>query len=74
MRVLKIKDARLHDLRSAAKTLMVDAGVPREYADAVQDHSALGNAGDLYDRSEYLSHKRVALEERERELLRIVGS
>lgn len=72
MRVLKIKDARLHDLRSAAKTLMVDAGVPREHADAVQDHSGLGNAGDIYDRSEYLPHKKAALETLEREVLRIV--
>ncbi len=74
MRTLNIEGARLHDLRSAAKTIMVDAGVPREYADAVQDHSGLGNAGDIYDRSEYLMHKRAALEVLEREVLRIVDN
>ncbi len=74
MTALKIEGAQLRDLRSAAKTIMVDAGVPREYADAAQDHSGLGNAGDIYDRSEYLMHKRAALEVLEREVLRIVGA
>jgi len=74
MSALKIEGAQLRDLRSAAKTIMVDAGVPREYADAVQDHSGLGNAGDIYDRSEYLMHKRAALEVLEREVLRIVDN
>jgi integrase len=73
MTALKIEGAQLRDLRSAAKTIMVDAGVPREYADAVQDHSGLGNAGDIYDRSEYLMHKKAALEVLEREVLRIVS-
>ena len=73
MRVLGIEDARLHDLRGAVKTMMVDAGIPRDYADAVQDHSGMGNAGDIYDRSDYLPHKRDALERWERELMRIVG-
>ncbi len=74
MTALKIEGAQLRDLRSAAKTIMVDAGVPREYADAVQDHSAVGNAGDIYDKSEYLRHKTAALEVLEREVLRIVGT
>lgn len=69
---LDIADARLHDLRSIVKTGMAQLGVPPAIADKVQDHAEVRGMGKAYDRHDYLSEKRRALELWEKRLLEIV--
>jgi hypothetical protein len=52
---------RLHDLRRTAKTLMVRAGVRPDISERVLGHVIKGVEG-TYDRHDYMTEKRAALE------------
>lgn len=67
-------DFRSHDLRRTAATRMVAVGVPREHVSRVLNHVPAGPvATRAYDRHDYLSEKRAALERWEAELLRLLS-
>lgn len=67
-------DTGVHDLRRTAATNMARLGVAGELIDRVQGRVPRGNrVSGIYNRHEYLSEKRDALERWERELLQIVG-
>lgn len=57
---------RLHDIRTAFATAMVDAGVPESVADRVLNHSASGSAPSavarVYNQSEQLPQRAAALD------------
>lgn len=50
-----------HDLRRTAASFMTRLGVPRLHVEKVLNHST-GDIAEVYDRHDYLSEKRVALE------------
>ncbi|WP_404291809.1 tyrosine-type recombinase/integrase [Microvirga sp. RSM25] len=61
---------RLHDLRRTARSLMSRAGVSGEIAERVLVHTIPGVAG-VYDRHDYVSAKRGALQKLAAEITRI---
>lgn len=64
----------VHDLRRTVATNMARIGVAGELIDRVQGRVPRGNrVSGIYNRHEYLSERRDALAQWERELLRIVG-
>lgn len=68
----EMKPWRLHDLRRTARTLMARAGVSGEIAERVLGHSVGGIEG-VYNRYDYLSQKKQALEALAGMIDRIVG-
>ncbi len=66
-RKVTLSEWRLHDLRRTAKTLMMRAGVRPDISERVLGHVIAGVEG-IYDRHDYLSEKRDALERLEREI------
>jgi integrase len=69
----KLKPWRLHDLRRTAKTLMVRAGVRPDISERVLGHVIRGVEG-VYDRYDYISEKRAALESLAALVQQIVGA
>lgn len=67
-----LPDWRLHDLRRTAKTLMSRAGVRPDVSERVLGHVIAGVEG-VYDRHDYLSEKRDALERLAAEIDRIIN-
>ena len=61
-----IQQWRLHDIRTAFATAMVDAGVPESVADRVLNHSASGSAPSavarVYNQAEQLPQRAAALD------------
>ncbi len=74
MRALKIKGARLHDLRHTAKTGFAQLGVPDNISDRVTNQitGQRARVGSRYDHHTYLDEKRRALEIWEKRLMEIV--
>lgn len=67
-------DWRPQDLRRTFKTLAAGAGIDRAILDKIQNHAQQDVASRHYDRHDYLSEKRRALEQWEAELLaRLAG-
>jgi len=66
-----VSDWRLHDIRRTSRTLMVRAGVRPDIAERVLGH-AIGGVAGVYDRHDYLTEKRDALEALASELAQIV--
>jgi integrase len=63
----------IHDLRSATRTLMTRAGVPKDHAELCLGHELPGMQG-VYDRHDYLTEKTAAYQRLETLLLSIVNS
>ncbi len=62
----------LHDLRRTARTLMVRAGVRSDIAERVLGH-VIGGVAGVYDRHDYISEKRHALEALAAEIDRVMN-
>lgn len=61
----------VRDLRRNCKTLTGEMGVSKELRDRIQNHALLSVSSKHYDRYNYLSEKRKALELWERRVNRI---
>jgi integrase len=64
---------RLHDLRRTAKTLMVRAGVRPDISERVLGH-VIGGVEGTYDRHDYLTERRAALQTLAQEIERLIQS
>jgi integrase len=62
----------LHDLRRTARTLMTEAGIPSDHAEACLGHVVKGVEG-TYNRHSYRDEKRVAFEKLAELVARVVG-
>jgi integrase len=61
----------IHDLRRTARSLMARLGIPEEIGERVVGHSR-GKMESIYNRHDYLTEKRDALDKLAAEILRIV--
>ena len=64
-----IKPFVARDIRRTCKTLMGEIGISKSLRDRIQNHALNDVSSKHYDRYDYLSEKRVALESWERQLL-----
>jgi integrase len=58
---MRLERWTLHDLRRTTRTLMSEAGIPSEHAEACLGHVRRGVEG-TYDRHEYRAEKKIAFE------------
>jgi integrase len=73
----KVEDARLHDLRRTAASFMAELGTSRIVVGKVLNHKGL--AGDstvtaIYDRHDYMTEKREALDTWNHKLYKLISS
>lgn len=66
-------DTGIHDLRRTCATGLARLGVPTDLINRIQGRRAGDRVGAIYNRHEYLTERRDALERWEREVLRIIG-
>lgn len=72
-RLCGVSDWTIHDLRRTVRSKLAELGVPREVARKVLNHED-GKVDRIYNRHEYLSEKREALERWEKKVLSLAGA